>query len=144
MCRSRSESKIGSYAGRMAPPGMPKTTSTSSSSRERTKDCAPVSCSAVTSGLSGSDGNGVFEQTKTPRAEHGGASARSTETSGHAPRDYYDKSLHPLTVANCSKHCQAEGRNGRLAIRDRRSQPHTAPVAAEPTSLAYLASTPVG
>src|SRR5919112_975507 len=36
----------------MAPPGMPKTTSAPTSSRDRTSDCAPVSWSAV---LCGSD-----------------------------------------------------------------------------------------
>src|SRR5436190_1833311 len=101
MCRSRFESKIGSYAGRIAPPGMPNTTSTSSSSRERTNDCAPVS--SVTTGLSQNGGG----HKKTPRAEHGGVGARDVETSGHAPGDYYDKSRHAPTVANGCKHCQA-------------------------------------
>ena len=39
------ESISGSYVGRIAPPGMPKTTSTPASSSERTIDCAPVTCS---------------------------------------------------------------------------------------------------
>ena len=38
----RVESNSGSYAGRIAPPGMPKTTSTPSASSERTRDWAPV------------------------------------------------------------------------------------------------------
>src|SRR4051794_5933384 len=42
MCRTFSESSSGSYAGRMAPPGMPKTTSTPTCSSERTRLCAPV------------------------------------------------------------------------------------------------------
>src|SRR3954469_26046213 len=42
MCRTFSESSSGSYAGRMAPPGMPKTTSTPTCSRDRTRLCAPV------------------------------------------------------------------------------------------------------
>ena len=36
------ESNSGSYAGRIAPPGMPKTTSAPTSSSERTSACAPV------------------------------------------------------------------------------------------------------
>ncbi len=36
------ESYSGSYAGRMAPPGMPKATSTPSASSERTSEPAPV------------------------------------------------------------------------------------------------------
>src|SRR3954451_206825 len=45
MWRSRVESISGSYSGRIAPPGMPKTTSAPASSSERTMDCAPVTCS---------------------------------------------------------------------------------------------------
>src|SRR5438876_1122939 len=44
------ESKIGSYAGRIAPPGMPNITSTPSDSKDRTSDWAPVTDS-VTTGL---------------------------------------------------------------------------------------------
>src|SRR3954454_12143446 len=40
-CRIR-ESNSGSYSGRVAPPGMPKATSTPTASRERTRLCAPV------------------------------------------------------------------------------------------------------
>src|SRR6516165_9703467 len=47
MCRT-DESKIGSYAGRMAPPGMPNMTSTPSDSSDRTRDCAPVTDSVTT------------------------------------------------------------------------------------------------
>src|SRR3954454_2841598 len=36
------ESNSGSYAGRIAPPGMPKSTSTPTASSERTRLCAPV------------------------------------------------------------------------------------------------------
>src|SRR3954465_10675913 len=117
MCRSRFESKMGSYAGRIAPPGMPKTTSTSSSSRARTSDLAPVAGSAVTTCLSILGGSSVSSgalhqqplQQKTPRAMHGGASARKRPgPSDHALRNYYDESLHAATVANSSKHCQVE------------------------------------
>lgn len=37
MCRTLTESRSGSYAGRIAPPGMPKTVSTSIASRESTR-----------------------------------------------------------------------------------------------------------
>ncbi|CAM5791527.1 hypothetical protein CPER28S_02852 [Cellulomonas persica] len=47
MCRSRVESMSGSYVGRIAPPGIPKTTSAPTSSSERTIDCAPVTCSTT-------------------------------------------------------------------------------------------------
>src|SRR3954447_12751406 len=40
-CRT-AESNSGSYAGRIAPPGVPKTTSTPTASRERTRLWAPV------------------------------------------------------------------------------------------------------
>src|SRR3954462_2359850 len=117
MCRSRFESKMGSYAGRIAPPGMPKTTSTSSSSRARTSHLAPVAGSGVTTclsnlGWSSVSSGGLHQQPlqqKTPRAMHGGASARQRPgPSDHALRNYYDGSLHAATVANRSKHCQAE------------------------------------
>src|SRR5215207_14825 len=42
------EASIGSYAGRIAPPGMPKTVSTPAFSRARMRACAPVSCSLMT------------------------------------------------------------------------------------------------
>ena len=42
MCRTAVESNSGSYAGRIAPPGMPKTTSAPTASSERTRDWAPV------------------------------------------------------------------------------------------------------
>src|SRR3954462_6093724 len=129
MCRSRFESKMGSYAGRIAPPGMPKTTSTSSSSRARTSDWAPVAGSAVTTCLSISGWCAVPSgglqrrslQQKPPRAMHGGVSARQRPgPSDHALRKYYDESLHAHTVANSSKHCQVERRNRRLTHRNSR------------------------
>src|SRR5262249_30472299 len=53
-CRTRMwrtfESKIGSYAGRMAPPGMPNMTSTPSDSSERTSAWAPVTGSGLVAG----------------------------------------------------------------------------------------------
>src|SRR5262245_13826396 len=52
MCRT-DESKIGSYAGRIAPPGMPNMTSTPSDSSDRTRDCAPVRVSTVRAGWAG-------------------------------------------------------------------------------------------
>src|SRR5215831_1007035 len=49
MCRTF-ESKIGSYAGRIAPPGMPNMTSTPRDSSERTRAWAPVTGSDFTTG----------------------------------------------------------------------------------------------
>ena len=46
-CGAPSESKIGSYAGRIAPPGMPNMTSTPSASSDRTSDWAPVTGSGA-------------------------------------------------------------------------------------------------
>src|SRR3954453_7127765 len=135
MCRSRFESKMGSYAGRIAPPGMPKTTSTSSSSRARTSDLAPVAGSAVTTCLSilgwSSVSSGALHQQplqqKTPRAMHGGASARQRPgPSDHALRNYYDESLHAATVANRSKHCQAERETAVSGFETRRDAVHVA------------------
>src|SRR5688572_10006621 len=48
MCRTLRESNSGSYAGRIAPPGMPNTVSTPSASSERTSACAPVIGTSVT------------------------------------------------------------------------------------------------
>ena len=50
MCRTVVESMSGSYAGRIAPPGMPKTVSTPSCSSERTRAWAPVICAGAASG----------------------------------------------------------------------------------------------
>ena len=47
MCRTLSESNSGSYAGRIAPPGIPNTTSAPTRSSDLTRDCAPVSSSAL-------------------------------------------------------------------------------------------------
>src|SRR4029453_2260768 len=62
MCRTFSESKSGSYAGRIAPPGIPNTTSAPTRSSDRTRDCAPVSSSA----LSFSDISGLLALTIPP------------------------------------------------------------------------------
>ncbi|CAM5513436.1 hypothetical protein SANTM175S_00989 [Streptomyces antimycoticus] len=43
--RTRVESISGSMAGRIVPPGIPNTVSAPTSSRERMRDCAPVTCS---------------------------------------------------------------------------------------------------
>src|SRR3954453_3365577 len=104
----------------MAPPGMPKTTSTSSSSRERTSDLAPVAGSAVNCWpLDQSAERG--RATKNPSCEaRRGERVTTAWPSGHAPRKYYDESLHADTVANSSKHCQVEHRNRHLARRDMR------------------------
>src|SRR6188472_3672229 len=46
MWRTFSESNSGSYAGRIAPPGIPNTTSAPTRSSDLTRACAPVSSSA--------------------------------------------------------------------------------------------------
>src|SRR4051795_801777 len=104
MCRSRCESNNGSYAGRMAPPGMPNTTSTPISSRERTSDWAPDSC------VTPEPSKGELLTGKKRPLVHGteGRARGGGSTSGHAPRDYYELA-HADTVANSSKRCQAGG-----------------------------------
>src|SRR5512133_559021 len=47
MWRTFSESNSGSYAGRIAPPGIPNTTSAPTRSSDLTRACAPVSSSAL-------------------------------------------------------------------------------------------------
>ena len=63
MWRTLVESRSGSYAGRIAPPGIPKMTSTPISSSERTRLSAPLTCSTTTGVFLGarSDGLGAFE-----------------------------------------------------------------------------------
>src|SRR5436190_5210240 len=114
MCRNRRESNSGSYAGRIAPPGMPKTTSTSSSSSERTSDWAPVAGSAVTMPFLGR-GDGAGKKKPLVRSTEGRARG-GVSRSDRALRDYYDESLHAATVANNTSRCQAEAQNGRLAV----------------------------
>jgi hypothetical protein len=47
MCRIRVESSNGSYAGRIAPPGIPNTVSTPTASSERIRLAAPVTVLGV-------------------------------------------------------------------------------------------------
>jgi hypothetical protein len=72
-CRTAVESNSGSYAGRIAPPGMPNTTSAPTASSEWTSDCAPVIglvLSVIVAGpLRGSDG--VVRPTKNPSCRRG-------------------------------------------------------------------------
>ena len=51
MWRILVESSSGSYAGRIAPPGIPKTVSTPAHSSERIRLCAPVICSVMSAFL---------------------------------------------------------------------------------------------
>src|SRR4051794_8223010 len=109
MCRSRCESNNGSYAGRIAPPGMPNTTSAPISSRERTNDCAPVICAPELSVTTEPSNGQLLMGNKKPLVLGTEGRARGDgSTSGHAPRDYYELS-HAATVANRSKRCQAGG-----------------------------------
>ena len=87
MCRTFVESNSGSYAGRIAPPGMPNTTSAPTSSSERTSDCAPVTAlllSVIAADPSAGRMAG-FGQQKTPRAARalrGGASTGLVDALG--------------------------------------------------------------
>src|SRR3954463_6878104 len=73
MCLILTESNSGSYAGRIAPPGMPKTFSAPAASRDMIRLCAPVtvpvtdSCSLI-SGLPCNLGLRLSHQQKTPAA----------------------------------------------------------------------------
>src|SRR3954470_3832506 len=89
MCRTVFESKSGSYAGRIAPPGMPKTTSAPTLSNDRTSDCAPVTGSDISVLPHG------LGQQKTPRAEHGGVSAFAEAADALAN---YDQVTHSARV----------------------------------------------
>src|SRR5947208_7980308 len=100
MCRSRVESKRGSYAGRIAPPGMPNTTRAPTSSSARTSAWAPVSCSGsviVTASFRVSALLVVRHQ-KTPRAEGTEGSRAGRKLSAGARFDYYEKLGHEGTV----------------------------------------------
>ena len=73
MCRIV-ESISGSYAGRMAPPGMPKMSVTPAASSDVTRLCAPVICSLIrllplSSFLR--DPSVLFVATKNPSVAHG-------------------------------------------------------------------------
>src|SRR3954466_5859616 len=92
---------------------------------------------------------GLNQCNKKPLVRSTEGRARGDDTtSGHAPGDYYDEKRHADTVANSSKRCQGctDGVSAfettiSAAISAGRAegQPQTAPVAAEPTSLAYFA-----
>src|SRR5256885_16521164 len=95
---------------------MPKTTSTSSSSSERTSDWAPVAGSVVTTAfLRRAAARQPFVGNKNPLVPctEGRARVDGGSRSDRALRDYYDEWLHRATVANSGKRCQAEARNRR-------------------------------
>src|SRR5438445_10493587 len=81
MCRTLVESYSGSDAGRIAPPGIPKTTSAPTSSSERTSACAPVMLDSLMPlplfGRALSCCPAVLVQQKTPRADARRVSASS-------------------------------------------------------------------
>src|SRR5262245_4165349 len=152
MWRSRVESRSGSYAGRIAPPGMPKTVSTPSSSSARMSDWAPVTCACpsvmivVASSESACPGSGN-EKPPGPDGHVGVARWLPLVVSlrAYEVREFGAASNQTLPYSGLD--CQAGGTpvSGfrRAGADGSWNQPVTAPVAAEPTSLAYFASTPV-
>src|SRR4051812_10159462 len=100
MWRSLTESNSGSYAGRMAPPGMPNTTSAPTLSNDRTSDCAPVRSSDI--------GSSFFSAgaTKNPscRARRGERVRREGDALAN-----YDDELHAPTLRDDRQPCQASG-----------------------------------
>src|SRR5689334_21892115 len=98
MCRTAWESKSGSYAGRIAPPGMPKTTSAPTLSRLRTSDCAPVSAS-VMGGPSGGAGK------KEPLVREARRGERDCWTSAVALANY-DHDAHVASLPARGAGCQ--------------------------------------
>src|SRR5680860_865422 len=157
MWRTVGLSISGSYAGRIAPPGMPKTTSTPAVSSARTRLCAPVIVSGATGrepGLGPGCGTARpavamaapsrwyrHEKTPLPRRDRGGARRTTGFASSRAPAKY-DVLPHAVTVLPGAESRQSApvivSASGR---RDHASDyPHTAPPDADPTSLAYLAS----
>ena len=115
MCRTWVESISGSYAGRIAPPGMPNTVSTPAASSERTRLLAPLIvvvggvCDVDIVGpllsvrvFGGDPASAVLVQMKDPVARRLTRSRRSREQSGWGSHPgvsrYYDNS-HALIVA---------------------------------------------
>src|SRR3954452_16081549 len=78
-CRT-AESNSGSYAGRIAPPGIPKTTSTPTASRDRTRLWAPV-IPVAGCGLAGV----CRAVVSTPRVAAAAASVGGTGVAGSGP-----------------------------------------------------------
>src|SRR5215212_11945345 len=99
MCRIV-ESKSGSYAGRMAPPGMPKMVSVPALSRDLIRLWAPVTCAPAPPGSLMASSSSVLNerlQTKTPRPERqrgADACAARLVTSAHASRAYENLKTH--------------------------------------------------
>ena len=92
------ESNSGSYAGRIAPPGMPKTVSTPTSSSERMRHCAPVTCSVMIRFLVGFR---VVDKKKPPGRDgvEGLRAGGGTRPSASAHAKYEDVAEHGRSVA---------------------------------------------
>src|SRR5918996_3020313 len=126
-CRIFVESSSGSYAGRMAPPGMPKTVSTPADSSERIRLAAPVMvvvcwCGSDMAGLivlrsraSGVDRGGAMKRPPGPKAHEG--SRVGCSGSADALYEYENPGTHEAHAA--ARFVAPSSRSDlRLAIRD--------------------------
>src|SRR5262245_45392316 len=140
------ESMMGSYTGRMAPPGRPKMTSTPSISRDLISAWPPLIC-----GMSVSKRRGLENDDDLPAGRS--LSARAGE--GRALRDYYedetaaghrrDDAIDPRPsathIAWAFRH-PLDGRTPKRCAVEAGQPSVMAPRSAPWASLAYLASTP--
>ncbi len=102
MCRIAVESMSGSYAGRIAPPGMPKMFSAPAASSDLIRLCAPVICSLILWFLSSLVAiTHPVRPTKNPsaRGQRGVDARAGVVDSAHASRAYKNLLAHAITVA---------------------------------------------
>src|SRR6478672_1740559 len=102
MCRIAVESMSGSYAGRIAPPGMPKMFSAPAASSDLIRLCAPVICSLILWFLSSLVAiTHLVRPTKNPsaRGQRGVDARAGVVDSAHASRAYKNLLAHAITVA---------------------------------------------
>src|SRR3954469_22231198 len=114
MCRIRSESNSGSYAGRIAPPGMPKTFSAPAHSSDRIRLCAPVTeapaaCSLMLASLSSCSFRRPCRPNKKPLGPVGrrGVTRVRGVTSADASGTYENRGTHGPTVSGAAPDRQA-------------------------------------
>ena len=127
MWRTCSESNSGSYAGRIAPPGMPKTVSTPACSRERIRLWAPVELCRAASlrGVLGGSGWGGARKNPSSRvAAEGCASSGPTEEglTGQTTRPVITTTPYRAGLATAAQRSARErsGR-GRVEVGEHRS-----------------------
>ena len=145
------ESNSGSYAGRIAPPGMPKTTSTPGvPPATATRLWAPVICSLIGGSSSGRvvwSGSGHEKAPRPTKGDRRGCApawrlqpARSTSTTMPVRMDAPQSRTAlraPRQAGETRRLAMSRSPVVLLSRRRRRARP-------SPTSLAYLASTPAG